>query len=88
MALFYEPKVKCPKCGKKTKTFETVKFGYTLRWIEFCLGCGWFKFVERPRGREALFLQIHGVDATPEELKIINRILKEYEEGAEGTLKI
>jgi len=87
-SLTYKPIEKCPKCGTKTHLFSTMRLGCVRHWIEFCLNCGWFKFIERPKGQEMVFLQIHGVNATDDELRFINEVLKNYEEGAEGILKL
>ena len=57
---------------------------YHQIWMEFCIECGWFRFVEKPKGQSMLRLQIYGVKATDEELEIINRILSKAEEGSEG----
>lgn len=86
-SLTYKKKEKCPKCKAKTHVFASDPvFSHSRVWIEFCKVCGWFHFVQRPVGEEKLRLQIHGVDATDEELVIINKILK-TEEGREGNWK-
>lgn len=84
-SLTYEPKTKCPKCNAITFTFGSVEIVEASRkWIEFCKRCGWFYFVKRPCGEAAFRLQVYGVDASDEELEIINKILKYAEEKTEG----
>jgi len=86
-SLTYKLKSKCPECSSKTSFFGTHKISYLHVWIEFCKDCGWFNFVARPRGQEMLRLQIHGVNASDEELEIINKILSKSEEKTEGNWK-
>ena len=86
-SITYEKKLKCPKCSAKTHSFASLEFVEASHtWMEFCKQCGWFYFIKRPYGEAKLRLQIYGVDASDEELEIINRILK-TEEGKEGNWK-
>ena len=80
-SLTYKVKEQCPECGSKTHSFGTQMITYQRIWMEFCKKCGWFKFVERPKGQSMLKLQIEGVNATDEELGIINKILSKAEES-------
>lgn len=78
MSATYELKVNCPKCQTKTHTLAStgafMEVGHT--WIEFCPSCGWFYFVARPYGNYKIRMMLDGVDASDEDLEIINKILK------------
>jgi hypothetical protein len=77
MSQTYKMKVKCPKCQEKTHTFASHEFGDSPHyWIEFCPKCGWYFFIARPYGEFKFRLQVYGIDATEEDLAIINKVLK------------